>query len=156
MLSHTSVQRSIAGSIRRLNPASQPARYTNSDQQLREKTGKQIAHQTVRRYGQQGLGSKKTTGKKRTREESKCKHKQKIESNGVCIEYDLIELLSSVFLFSVSAEMCEELGHIRRKLQRIVKNPILFLAEPLQREGDVENPTLVFAGSPPSIAPSNT
>jgi hypothetical protein len=64
-----------------------------------------------------------------------------------------------VFVFvspPVSAETCEEIAKIRRKLQRIGTNHILFLDETHKREGDVQNYTIVLPGEPPYIESSST
>jgi hypothetical protein len=56
----------------------------------------------------------------------------------------------------VSAEMCEQIAKVRRKLQRIGTNHILFLDETHKREGDVQNYTIVLPGEPPYIESSCT
>ncbi len=52
--------------------------------------------------------------------------------------------------------MCEQIATVRRKLQRIGTNHILFLDETHKREGDVERYTLVLPGQSPYIESSCT
>ena len=52
--------------------------------------------------------------------------------------------------------MCDQIAQIRRKLQRINKQHILFLDETHKREGDVDNFTIVLPGEPPFIETSST
>jgi transposase len=73
-LEHNEVTRYIQQPIRRLNRSAQVVRYTKVANQVREKTGKQVSDRTVRRIGTEELGGRKTRGKKRTAEESKCTH----------------------------------------------------------------------------------
>lgn len=56
----------------------------------------------------------------------------------------------------VSADTCEQIASVRRKLQRIGKHHILFLDETHKREGDVDNYTVVLPGAPPYIETSST
>ena len=57
---------------------------------------------------------------------------------------------------SVSADMCEQIAKVRRKLQRIGIGHILFLDETLKREGDVDSYSLFLPGQPPFIETSST
>ena len=52
--------------------------------------------------------------------------------------------------------MCEQIAKMRRKLQRMGNNHILFLDETHKREGDVQNYTIVLDGEAPYIESSNT
>lgn len=52
--------------------------------------------------------------------------------------------------------MCEQIAQVRRKLQRIGTNHILFLDETYKREGDVDNYSIVLPGEPPYIESSCT
>lgn len=61
-----------------------------------------------------------------------------------------------VLQLSVSAEMCEQIAKVRRKIQRIGIQHILFLDETHKREGDVETYTLVLPAETPYIATSST
>jgi len=56
----------------------------------------------------------------------------------------------------VSADACEQIAQMRRKLQRIGKQHVLFLDETHKREGDVDNHTIVLPGAPPYIETSST
>jgi hypothetical protein len=56
----------------------------------------------------------------------------------------------------VSAETCDQIAAVRRKLQRIGTNHILFLDETHKREGDVEQYTIVLPGESPFIETSST
>jgi hypothetical protein len=56
----------------------------------------------------------------------------------------------------VSADACEQIAAVRRKLQRIGKQHILFLDETHKREGDVDSYTVVLPGEPPYIETSST
>jgi hypothetical protein len=68
----------------------------------------------------------------------------------------LIEVDALFAAFSVSADMCEQIANVRRKLQRIGIGHILFLDETLKREGDVDNYSLFLPGQPPFIESSST
>ena len=52
--------------------------------------------------------------------------------------------------------MCDQIAQMRRKLQRIGTNHILFLDETHKREGDTENYTIVLEGEPPYLLSDNT
>lgn len=56
----------------------------------------------------------------------------------------------------VSSDACEQIAHIRRKLQRTGTQHILFLDETHKREGDVDNYTIVLPGESPYIETSST
>jgi hypothetical protein len=56
----------------------------------------------------------------------------------------------------VSVDSCEQIAQVRRKLQRIGTNHVLFLDETHKREGDVENQTIVLPGESPYIVTSST
>jgi hypothetical protein len=51
----------------------------------------------------------------------------------------------------VSADMCEEIAKIRRKLQRVATSRILVLDETHRREGDSESYTIVLPGEPSTL-----
>jgi hypothetical protein len=68
----------------------------------------------------------------------------------------MLTVCCSVCCISVSSEMCEQIAQVRRKLQRIGTNHILFLDETLKREGDVDNYSLFLPGQPPIIESSST
>jgi hypothetical protein len=52
--------------------------------------------------------------------------------------------------------MCEQIAAVRRKLQRIGTNHILFLDETYKREGDVDSYSIVLPGEPPFLESSCT
>lgn len=56
----------------------------------------------------------------------------------------------------MSADTCEQIAQVRRKLQRIGTQHILFLDETHKREGDVQNYTIVLPGESPYIETSAT
>ncbi len=56
----------------------------------------------------------------------------------------------------VDADACEQIATVRRKLQRIGKQHVLFLDETHKREGDVQEYTLVLPGEPPYIETAST
>jgi hypothetical protein len=56
----------------------------------------------------------------------------------------------------VSPELCEQIAQVRRKLQRIGTQHILFLDETHKRDGDVQNYTIVLEGEAPYIESTNT
>jgi transposase len=68
-LTPAEVQRHITAPIRRKNRAHQPARYTELQPALEQRTGKQVSLQTIRRYGKEEAGGRLKHGKKRTAEE---------------------------------------------------------------------------------------
>lgn len=56
----------------------------------------------------------------------------------------------------MSADLCEGIATVRRKLQRIGTHHILFLDETHKREGDVQEYTIVLPGESPYIETSAT
>jgi hypothetical protein len=52
--------------------------------------------------------------------------------------------------------MCDEIAKVRRKLQRIGTNHVLFIDETHKREGDVQNYTIVLPGEPSCVETSAT
>jgi hypothetical protein len=56
----------------------------------------------------------------------------------------------------VSLDSCEQITAVRRKLQRIGKQHILFLDETHKREGEVDSCTIVLPGESPYIETSST
>ena len=56
----------------------------------------------------------------------------------------------------MSPELCEQIAQVRRKLQRIGTQHILFLDETHKRDGDVHNYTIVLEGEAPYIESTNT
>jgi hypothetical protein len=52
--------------------------------------------------------------------------------------------------------MCEQIAQVRRKLQRIGMQHILFLDETHKREGDLQDYTIVLPGEPPYIETFST
>jgi hypothetical protein len=156
ILTRSEVQRHIAAPIRRKNRSSRQVRYTDLVESIREKTGKQVSSRTVQRIGMEQLGGRKKKGKKRTAKESQYIHTHESERERLCAELWADELTACDRVFLVSAEMCEQIAKVRRKLQRIGTNHILFLDETYKREGDVENYTIVLPGEPPYIESSCT
>jgi transposase len=155
-LTLTEVTRHIVPPIRRANRAARSVRYTSVAEQVRQKTGKAVSDRTVQRIGKEQLGARKTRGKKRTSEESECTHTRERVGEWVCSVLCADELVCSACAFSVSADMCEQIAQVRRKLQRIGTQHILFLDETHKREGDVQNYSIVLPGEPPFIESSST
>jgi len=56
----------------------------------------------------------------------------------------------------VSANLCDEIAQVRRKLQRIDKRRVVFLDETYKREGDVQSHSIFLPGEPPYIETSVT
>ena len=54
------------------------------------------------------------------------------------------------------ADLCEQIAQVRRKLQRVSKDRIVFLDETFKREGDVSSYSLFLPGQPPYIETSAT
>lgn len=71
-LSTREVQQHVRAPILRANKAHKAVHYSALLPAVRQKTGKQISIQTLRRYGKEELGVKQRKGKKRTAEESAC------------------------------------------------------------------------------------
>lgn len=67
----------------------------------------------------------------------------------------LIKLLLRSCL-SVSADLCEQIAQVRRKVQRIGVGHVVFLDETLKREGDVDSYSIFLPGQPPLIETSAT
>lgn len=68
----------------------------------------------------------------------------------------LTEVAALCVALPVSADMCEQIASVRRKLQHIGVGHILFLDETLKREGDVDNYSLFLPGQLPLIESSST
>jgi len=73
-LSRREVQQHVRTPILRANRAHKAVHYTKLLSTVQAKTGKQIALRTLQDYGKQELGAKQRRGKKRTAEESECRH----------------------------------------------------------------------------------
>lgn len=56
----------------------------------------------------------------------------------------------------VSADLCEQIAQVRRKVQRIGVGHIVFLDETLKREGDVDSYSIFLPQQPPLIETSAT
>jgi transposase len=156
VLSKREVQQHVHAPLLRANRAHKQMHYSKLVPSVQEKTAKEVSARTVRRYGKEELGARKGRGKKRTAEESECTHTHNSESAGVCDERALTDLRSVSVFTPVSADMCEQIAKVRRKLQRIGTGHILFLDETLKREGDVDNYSLFLPGQPPFIETSST
>lgn len=72
ILSAAEVQRHVRAPILAANRAARPVHYPSLLSSVRQKTGKQVSIQTLRRYGRQELGAKQKRGKKRTADEREC------------------------------------------------------------------------------------
>jgi hypothetical protein len=59
-------------------------------------------------------------------------------------------------VFSVSANLCEQIAQVRRKVQRIGVGHVIFLDETLKREGEVDSYSIFLPGQPPYIETSAT
>ena len=57
---------------------------------------------------------------------------------------------------SVSADMCEQIAEVRRKVQRVGKDKVLFLDETHKRVGDAATNTIVLPGEPSFIQSDET
>lgn len=68
----------------------------------------------------------------------------------------LTQVASLSAALPVSADMCDQIAKVRRKLQRIGTGHILFLDETLKREGDVDSYSIFLPGQPPLIDSSST
>ncbi len=71
LLSRAQVQRHIATPIRHANRAHRAIHYPDLMHRVRAATGTEVSLRTVRRYGEEELGARKSRGIKRTAEESK-------------------------------------------------------------------------------------
>jgi len=74
----------------------------------------------------------------------------------VCCMSDALTNVTAPCVHSVSVDACEQIAVVRRKLQRIGTQHILFLDETHKREGDVDNYTIVLPGESPYIETSST
>lgn len=84
-----------------------------------------------------------------------CTHAREEESARVCRAASAQSCVSAL-LFSVSADMCEQIATVRRKFQRIGSHRILVLDETHRRIGDVTDGTIVLPGEPSTIETSAT
>lgn len=73
----------------------------------------------------------------------------------VCVAL-LLTWSAEIPSLSVSADMCEQIAKVRRKVQRRSITHFVFLDETHKREGDVDNYTIVLPGEPPYIESANT
>lgn len=71
-LSAAEVQRHVRAPILAANRAARAVHYPSLLASVRQKTGKPVSIQTLRRYGKEELGAKQRRGKKRTADESQC------------------------------------------------------------------------------------
>ena len=75
ILSSAQVSRHVRVPLLAANRAHRSVHYTQLLPTVRQKTGKQLSIQTLRRYGKEQLGAKEKHTKKRTAQECKCKTK---------------------------------------------------------------------------------
>ena len=155
-LSAQQVARHVRTPILRANRAHRVVHYTKLLPQVRAATGTEVSLQTLRRYGKEEAGGHVRRGKKRTAEESEYTRTccSRLLFLRVACAHSLA--VPSFCLSGVSSEMCEQVAKMRRKLQRIGTQHILFLDETHKREGDAENYTIVLEGEAPYIETSAT
>jgi transposase len=150
------VQRHIIAPIRRKNRAHQPILYSELQPVVEQETGKKVSSRTIRRYGKEEAGGRLKHGKKRTAEErASVQHTCSLQVRS-CVELRPLTCSISALLFSVSADMCEQIAKVRRKFQRIGTRRILVLDETHRRIGDVTDRTIVLPGEPSTIETSAT
>ncbi len=156
VLSTAQVQQHVRAPILRANRLYHQVRYSKLLPQVQANTGKQVGLSTMRRYGKQELGARSTRGKKRAADERKhaCTHESLLLQLLLLVATHKLSMFC--WSFSVSAQTCEEIAKVRRKLQRFGTAHILFLDETNKREGDVESSTIVLPGEPPYIETSST
>lgn len=156
VLTPTEVQRHIIAPVRRSNRCARQVRYTKVAEGVRQRTGKTVSDRTVQRIGKEQLGARMVRGKKRTADE--CEHSNTRKKAEGCV-VSVLRADNVVWFacaFSVSADMCEQIGQVRRKLQRTGIHHILFLDETHKRQGDVDTFTIVLPGEPSFIEASAT
>jgi transposase len=150
------VQRHIIAPIRRKNRAHVSILYPELQAAVEERTGKKVSARTIRRYGKEEGGGRLMHGKKRTAEERASVQHTCVQLLRSCVELRSLTLSTSALLFSVSADMCEQIATVRRKFQRIGTRRILVLDETHRRIGDVTDRTIVLPGEPSTIETSAT
>jgi transposase len=150
------VQRHITAPIRRRNRAHQPVHYSELQPAVEQCTGKKVSSRTIRRYGKEEARGRLTRGKKRTAEECASEQGTRMLAVRSCVEWRSLKLGTCACLFSVSAEMCEEIATVRRKFQRVGTRRILVLDETHRRIGDVTDRTIILPGEPSTIETSAT
>jgi transposase len=150
------VQRHIITPIRRKNREHQPVHYSELQPAVEQRTGKKVASRTIRRYGKEEGGGRKTHGKKRTAEECTSVQYTCVLQPRSWVEQQSLTPSTSALLFPVSADMCEQIATVRRKFQRIGTRRILVLDETHRRMGDVTDRTIVLPGEPSTIETSAT
>ena len=157
MLTQQEVLRHIEQPIRRLNRSARRVHYTKVAEQVRQKTHKSVSDRTVQRIGKEQLGAKKVIGKKRTADECKLVHTYCVLLLLMFVRMMLTQSVDDIFVMcAVSADLCEDIAKIRRKIQRIGIKHVLFLDETHKREGDVESHTIVLPGEQSYIQSANT
>lgn len=156
VLSRREVQQHVRAPILRANKAHKAVHYSKLLPSVRDKTGKDVSARTLRRYGKEELGAAKRKGKKRTADESECTDTRRNERGCLYVDRVLTVVPTLFVSASVSADMCEQIAKVRRKLQRIGTGHILFLDETLKREGDVDSHSIFLPGQPPYIESSST
>jgi transposase len=150
------VQRHITAPIRRKNRAHVPVHYTELQPAVEQRTGKKVSSRTIRRYGREEAGGRLKHGKKRTAEERESLRHTCVSRARSCVERRSLTLGTFALLYSVSADMCEQVATVRRKFQRIGTRRILVLDETHRRIGDVTDRTIVLPGEPSTIETSAT
>jgi transposase len=150
------VRRDIIAPIRRKNRAHQPILYSELQPRVEQETGKEVSSRTIRRYGKEEAGGRLKHGKKRTAEERASVQHTCVAHARSCVKQRSLTLSAFALLFSVSADMCEQIASVRRKFQRIGTRRILVLDETHRRIGDVTDRTIVLPGEPSTIETSAT
>jgi hypothetical protein len=147
----------IHAPINRANHSFTSIHYTDLQPSLRRKIAPEPSLRTIRRYGKEQLGGKNKHSKKRTPEECQCIHITSLSHESFSVDCTLAHDSVLCFaLLTVTAEACEEIAKIRRRLQRLPKRRVLFLDETAIRLSEAPTSTIVLPGNQPYILATDT
>jgi transposase len=157
LLSKTQINNCILTPIRNRRRAHKAAHYTELLPSVQHKTGRSISIRTLRRYGKQAAGLKHKHSKKRTLEESKPTH---IRTTACVVDTPAQSLMKVVFVGCVgrpvSVGLCNSIATLRKKIQRISKERVLFLDETALRLNEAPTCTLAFPGDDAYVIADDT
>lgn len=157
ILTSAEVRDTIQLPIRNKNRASVPVHYPDLLPSITEKTGKKISLTTIKRIGHDQLGARQKRTNKRTAIESKYIHTiytSQLSSFIYVLNFKLV--LSDFASHVVTSKICDDIANIRRKIQRVSKNKILFMDEVSVKLNEQQKYTIVLPGEKSNVITTDT
>jgi len=152
LLNRAQVNSLIRVPIRNKNRAHTAIHYTQLLPTIREKTGTQLSLRSVQRYGQRDVHGKGKHTKKTTSKECKSTYTTNFHMHCMLHECILIQFVCVIFsCHVVLSSHCDAIACVRRKIQRIPKDHVLFLDETAVRLSEAPTTTIVLPDEQPFV-----